>query len=645
MCRGFAEKCNWGDERDLVPRRQEELTEKAADGVVTDISDRVLRRIHESMSENTAVRTVDVISRIILGDQQPESFNTAKWRHIMCLLPDKAGCSRIVAHYIRWIEPLTNCFNRDLLDHQLKLFWQFNENFQLCIRKGSLEVPSEAKSFWEIPSNWGFVALLFAIVHTTACSVTPQVLRDLGILIGNEGQEKLGAYLDGALFFLSRSNHMTQPSLWTLQAMILIRDHFHRVLQARTLALWTSCLIRLAQTMGIHRLGSTVDDIRRQWDKTNGQWCGDKFQPMLYDFWPHNQAGYSEGLLYMADSIRLRPYIWHQEFEPGNLAMREIGRKIWHNLLAFDWQASAYLDHCYAVNESNSYTDPPAAIDDKQVIRLDTDKNANPGALEQVIANQSFSDNTYLRVFTHVARIIRMQVDMENKQHVFRGESRLSDSDISALDNEYRLILQQLTLCFENGSRLYSRMQLQSLNILTYYRLLRLHFPYLSIGLREVTHRKYAEACIDAARNVIKAYIKIEAELEYKHGFSLMILRLFIAVLSLHVALCRGQDLFPSDKLRFEIIDAVKALLRCHSNGLVREIDFLDTPVAHLRDFYLKAGISGAIIGDESIEQEDPLGWLPILDSRDFMINIDGLNELWSAGDGVVNGSHGTVDF
>ena len=55
--------------------------------------------------------------------------------------------------------------------------------------------------------------------------------------------------------------------------------------------------------------------------------------------------------------------------------------------------------------------------------------------------------------------------------------------------------------------------------------------------------------------------------------------------------------------------------------------------------------ISGAIIGDESIEQEDPLGWLPILDSRDFMINIDGLNELWSAGDGVVNGSHGTVDF
>ncbi|WFD35796.1 hypothetical protein MCUN1_002661 [Malassezia cuniculi] len=320
--------------------------------------------------------------------------------------------------------------------------------------------------------------------------------------------------------------------------------------------------------------------------------------------------------------------------------MREIGRKIWNNLLTFDWQVSAYLDHCYAVSESNSFTDPPSELDDTQVLRLDVDKNLDQATLEQRLQHSGFCDNTFLRVLLPITRIIRMQVDIENKQHVSSGTNRISEKDLWVLDGEYRRILQQLPPHFNSDTKHhFSRLQLNSLIILIYYRLLRLHFVYLSIGLRDPTHRKSAEMCVDAARNMIKTCLELEQEFQSNLSFPFLDLRLMIATLSLHVVLCRGSDFFSRQELLDDLCVAIKMLTRFNTSNIYRGMEFLDVPIAMLNSHYIKTSEEGAVLENVAdAGPKDPLGWLPVLDSRDFMIDIDGLNELWSLGDSALTG-------
>ena len=636
-CRGIPNECLWGDERDTVASKDQGNSASENDALVDDISEKVFRRIHYNTSQATTTsNTDDALMRIIFVAPESNSFNTAEWRQILCLLPDRTDCMKIATHYLRWFEPLVNCMNRVLIIHQLQRFWDVNEKFLLGIRRGSLEVPAESKSFWDVPCNWGFVSVLFGLVHRTACNISPEGQRSMGIIVGDEGSEKIDAYLNGAMYFLARSNHMAQPTLWTLQAMILIRDYYQRIWQARTLAMWTSSLVRLAQTMGLHRLGGTIHDLHKQWNGiSHGPGRGDKFTPLEHDFWPHQYDTSAEGLVQFAEHLRLKSFIWHQEFEPGNLAMREIGRKIWHNLVAFDWQASSFLDHCYAVSESNSFTDPPSDIDDDEVLRLDFEKQQDKAALEQRIKQHSFSDNTYLGIYTHIARITRVQVDLENKQQVTVGFSRISESDAEMLDAEYRRVLHYVNVRFNNsGHKPYSRLQREVLVEMINFRILRLHFAYLTVGLRDTEHRANAEACVDAARAVVRCSYDIEHYLMTNHGLALLTLHLFFATLTLHVAFLRGSAIFSINTLHCELCDSIRVLHRLYTNGVHSGNNFLDVPVSLLYNHYIVNANDGTVTDNagNDVNQEDPLGWLQILDNRDFMLNLTGINGI--LGDG-----------
>lgn len=641
--RGIPNECLWGDDRDSVVSKIQDSRSSENDALVDDISEKVFRRINNNMSQTSLTGNADdALTRIIFVAPESNSFNTAEWRQILCLLPDRADCMKVITYYLRWFEPLVNCMNRELIIHQTQRFWDVNEQFLLGIRRGSLEVPAISKSFWDVTCNWGFVSVLFGLVHRTACNTSPETRRSMGIIVGNEGSEKIDAYLNGALYFLARSNHMTQPTLWTLQAMILIRDYYQRILQARTLAMWTSSLVRLAQTMGLHRLGSTIHDLHKQWKGISpGPGRGDKFTPMQQEFWPNHSDTSAEGLIHFVEHLRSKPFIWHQEFEPGNLAMREIGRKIWHNLVAFDWQASSFLDHCYSVSESNCFTDPPSDIDDDEVLRLDLAKQQDQAALEARIKQHSFSDNTYLGIYTHIARITRVQVDLENKQQVTVGFSRITESDAEMLDAEYRRVLRFISVRFSNSRhKPYAQLQQEMLTEMVNYRILRLHFAYLTVGLRDTEHRANAEACVDAARAVVRSSHDIERYLMTNHGLALLTLHLFFSTLALHVALLRGSGLFAIDKLHGELCDAIRVLYRFYSNGVHAGNNYLDVPVSLLYNHYI-VNSKGETVADHAgndINQEDPFGWLQILDNRDFMLNLNGVNELWG-GDNVLDES------
>lgn len=526
--RGIQHKCRWGDERDeIISRSGKSNNGDLVEGVVNE----VMRRLDQKNS--TERETYSIASATLspcLG--QGDHPGSRTWSQHIQWLPSRAECVDRVLYYTRHINPFINVVNSHQLLSQLDSFF--------------LEGGSNATGvIWRERKKWGLASLIFAIL---------QLVHDHTA----DPSDSTTKFHDAALYFMLNSDHMYDPTLWILQSMAVLREHLLHKVPFRAVIMWHSIAIRLAQSMGLHRLGSVVQDVHLlQSEPSDEDLDG-----------PHSHSS----LVQVCQNIRYG-FLWGQHFSEGDLVSREIGRKVWHNLLGFDWLASNHANHTYVISDGSTFTAPPASLDDDEVLQLNA---RDPDVMDRLLDSQRPSEASYLRAMTSHAHSTRRLVDLENENRVLQGKSRLDQDTIISLDREYRSVLAALPEYFilDGVTELQSHVQQihREKSYLTvqrfvlyqwvHYQLMVIHSPYLIPGLRGTSLRHHSDESIRSARFIIKMYRKIHSmDAPIEQQFALLAQVLF-AALVLHFAIHIGQDVPDSDDIRQDICFS---LIRLHT--------------------------------------------------------------------------------
>ena len=186
----------------------------------------------------------------------------------------------------------------------------------------------------------------------------------------------MGTYHRHTMTLLSMSDMLAQPTMEGIQAIIMLR-HYYFSRQRRTeyTVLITMCL-RMAENMGIHRLGTARGDKARWLKASQGslpaspaqdESTRDKAKSRVNSLSASDQgSGVAQHNTAMS-SQRADLHGWflpkgeHKDkwdelntsrWHDGDHYMRELGRRVWYSLVFVDWQTAALHDGVYHARES-----------------------------------------------------------------------------------------------------------------------------------------------------------------------------------------------------------------------------------------------------------------------------------------------------
>lgn len=535
--RGIAHKCRWGDERDDLVQKQ---ASPPKDVLLKNVVDEVMHKLQKKDSEEP--ETVDTVaSATYFACQTPlDRAGAPAWEHRMRSLPTEEACKSHVQFFLQHINPIINVVNANQLLAHLTEFY----------RQDSRSATSE---FWEERPNWGLASLLFAIL---------QLVDD-----HMEMQDRIGTkWHDAAMYFLLNSNHMCKPTLRTLQTMAILRERLLYKAPFRAVIMWHSVTIRLAQSMSLHQLGSVGQDV--QYLRTRLPWS------------EANELPQPNSLVSVCENLRFG-YLWGRHFSKGDLSEREIGRKVWHNLLAFDWLAANHANHTYVISETSTSTSPPGHLGDKEVLQLDA---WDPNLSMDFFSSERPTEVGFVSALTKHAACTRKQVDLENESRVVHGVSRLDPSTIMTLDTEYRFLLAQLPRYYrldgvsehewqnqqDHLERPWLTVQRLVLHQEVHYQIMITHSPYLIEGLRQPALQKHAAESVRSANTIVALYKEIHAlNSPVQQKFNLLIQLLF-AALVLHFSCAMGDNIAGAQDMRNNICFVVE-----HIHSIFEQRDIL----------------------------------------------------------------------
>lgn len=522
--RGIAHKCRYEDERDQVAKR--------------------------------STQGPSFMSSVAALTKEPDGTLSSETQYWISVLPSRSEFKNLLYFYMQEVEPMFSFMNRELAIDQCEYFWEHCESVRTDVLHGRYadEGCSPAiRAFWGDPFFSGLAAMAFMIVQSCFDNMAADQRANYNITEDRH-------YWNGAIYFLNRADAYERPTLWALQTMLLLRFHNMRNLMLRKSVLWHSVCVRLAQSMGLNRLGSTLDDLRQPNTAGATQEPAPFFNSTLHH-WRRNNMSSNNGvvddspILFAATRLS-NNHMWSLDFAPGNLALREIARRIWQNLVAFEWIMCSYTDNCYMVSENMSLTSPPANLDDIEVLSLDRNKLQDRQGLEARLSNTGATDSSFVIAVGTIANAMRVQVDLENQRHLLTGASRLELSDVQHVEQKLLQVLSGMpeffrldgqsehlpTVIQTHQTRPYLWSQRLMLNLFAHSRLMRLHFPFLLQGATDATYMPSSITCVRCA--LVSIYI---ASSLVRHGgawarlFFLFNNVLFCAVV-MHLASCTARD-------------------------------------------------------------------------------------------------------
>lgn len=491
----------------------------------------------------------------------------------------------VMALYLRELEPLINCFNRRiLLNETRELLPILVEAKQTVERTPSRNNISERISgslphteasgradgpadliYWADVRNYGLVSVVVAVLYTMcdALSIADEKLERIFPNTRESEREALLEKLHGtALFFLQQSHFQQQPTLWTLQSIFLLQRKYLYELQAPVCAMWNSTAVRIAQTMGLNRLGSAHDDMlhwrapQRESDSTSTD-----------DNAPLRPSGATAR---HADVHRMAL----TEFAERNFALRELGRKVWHALVSFDWYLAAHTDYCYSVPDALSRSAPPAELDDEDVIELSARQVDELGALAEGRLKRGASDATFVGINTTIARSVREMAQMRLELMLTAKTPSFSYEDVQKLDQHFRSILGALPDVFqfngvtENSNHVRAMvakkafLALQRLHVQEqiHFRLMLLHRPFVAAGLADVAYKSSVDTCIEAARITMAVWKELQRTGNPNQRLWSLRSHVVHAVFILHTVL-DSSYLAPDSTTRSELLDDLRGAM------------------------------------------------------------------------------------
>ena len=225
--------------------------------------------------------------------------------------------------------------------------------------------------------DFSFLALVFAILETTAEVITDAEIISLGISWNTKDiLPRLSMYHRHCMTLLSMSDMLAEPTLEGIEAIHLLGQYyFNRQRRAEFTVLNTMCL-RMAESIGLHKLGSARSDAVR-WARQNAKPSDHKSgsNPTAQMSRSENNSAQKMDAPSPSTSMKTEsstalnrtdlhgwflPKGEHKEkweqmnvsrWHDGDHAMRELGRKVFWQGTFVDWQLATLHDGVYHVKE------------------------------------------------------------------------------------------------------------------------------------------------------------------------------------------------------------------------------------------------------------------------------------------------------
>lgn len=569
---------------------------------------------------------VSIMSTLGLIGMQP-----SEWSRHLSLLPERRALLRTMEFYIAHVEPQFNCLNTLLLRMQLNQFIDMMEHSRRDA-SGVYDISELESPFWKNRCNWGFAAVVFALITAVCCNLDRSVALEFGIIQDlDDATETTKSFFAAAMYFLMHSQYLENPTLWSLQTMVMLGAFFFSSTRFRDVVMWHTMIVRLALSMGLHRLGSTVLDARRPGHTRRRTGAPENPKGNMDDMESFNPTNTSE-LVENVSSLRAG-FLFGLNFEPDNLVAREIARKLWHGLLARETLLASSIDHCYMIRLNMMTTAPPADLDEEEVLLLDISRQNDPLALERRLFERRPSPTSCLSAGLKLIDSMHRQIDLENEHSMRTGHVHLDYNIVQELDLEARQVHEslpdylrftvpdtpshvaqiQVKYPFLHEQAFWFQMSLHA-------RLLRLHFPFFVQGMNDPEYRHSAEVCVECAQNAIRLSRNIsEAQSMTLHGDFIHRSSYFAAIV-LHLASCCGNGSFAPPGLVDDIRFVLSLVKRRRDQVCFNNYSALTRAVSELWSIYFPQNVTARgenLTGVHVTEQhhviDDPLEWLSSL--------------------------------
>lgn len=480
-------------------------------------------------------------------------------------LPSREITERLINMYMEEMEPIRGIFNRSLWNKQMTEFW--NDLDGLGLRTGEfpfqpisclLHKPtsefyvlsnSKEKDFaiCSVP-NQSMIALVFTLVEQSARFCKLEELISMGCVPVGTTEEEVAKgckYLaDAAKFHSNLSEYLPLPTLWSIQYLML-NDFISSTMVNPSRSVFqnsqtgiayfgqrANTAIYIAVNLGLNRLGSGYDDAYKMISEKKSRETMDKEQ-VESDTEDHVVLSANADISQSDKQVintTMRFGSWMTEFE-DNIAHRELGRKIWTNLVTMDCFISNHLNQYHVIHRGIDHTAPPAPVDDQDLL--------SPHAADLILQSNPSSSipkqNTVVSFSLAFARLSRVKVELENEKG-----APLPYTDILDLDDQFHALFDrlpgylQIPALSEDGRDAVSAMRLRAkqmsdarpgstaseerfytlqrsvLNDQAYFRLLHAHRSYLGKGIKDPRFRRSTLACLEAAYGIYEARIDLE---------------------------------------------------------------------------------------------------------------------------------------
>lgn len=471
----------------------------------------------------------------------------------MRALPPRAAVERLLDLYLSELEPFRCLFNRVILRQQLDEFWRGVE--ELGIDGQCLVWPGEGASLVQDPffaaakepsssslgtstlifadmAKQGLIAVVFALIYVTLSSLHYPRKIEMGVFPASftekDDERWCEQFHNLSRFHLVLSDYLEHTTLWSIQALYLQTAYYmdRRAIHHSQVNLAT--IIRLSVALGLNRLDSAVEDARAM-----QQQATTKTHPTHTDASDREEGGHGN-----VTSTSFGVNI--SSFEDGNLALRELGRKLWTSIVSTDYIMGAHMDCYYFIHDNVNHTSPPSAINDEDILSV-----AAPSMLLSRSLHLKVSENTFPACWLAIARAGRLQVELENAKG-----SPLPYKDILRVDREYNAAIDALPDYYKyslqsRGTEFLPRpivIQRNAIHEQVNFRLLRLHRLHMGKGFRDAQYLPSLNACFQGAKVIADARIELEGVVTHSRKMIGYQIHLLHAALVIHLVLMFEVD-------------------------------------------------------------------------------------------------------
>ncbi|KAM0747428.1 hypothetical protein T439DRAFT_329158 [Meredithblackwellia eburnea MCA 4105] len=230
---------------------------------------------------------------------------------------------------------------------------------------------------------------------------------------------------------------------------------------------------------------------------------------------------------------------------------REVGRRIWWNLMELDWHFSPEHLFTYSINPSQQRTTAPANMADEDLL---------PGRPIISLPIDEHTNVSYLLMRVKLIEPYRSLVDECNSAGgmtysvVERTHSKLL-AVLSDFPQFYQMET-DLALLASDAAHL-ERLIVERIVVQCAFqaRLMRVHRPYLSRGYRNKKYSKSRETCISCAREVVKLATGYPSASQLPFGWWAVTFDVFAAAICLFIDLSHAKE--GVEEKRALVVEAV----------------------------------------------------------------------------------------